>query len=115
MIDPLKPKTSVTTLQNPAQRIPTLELWSRFTAPEDITLEQVVFTGSGTQCLSSDPDLTPLEAGESSNIFQLFSANLNALANRAAFSELAFPMPKGTQLYWGGDAKMDQTLQLIFT
>ena len=85
-------------------------LWT-FTAEEDLTLRQVHFSSDTSAVLSTDPSFTMPPPGQPSNEFQL-----NAAVS-PNWENLAFPVPKGTRLYWAVSslAGNGQLITLVFS
>jgi hypothetical protein len=107
----------------------------RYTAREDLTLRQVIFTsapsgiigsvGRSVQIVSTDPDFTLLNPGQVGEEFQLISVNEWPIPTddpfnfwghsaRTMFQNLSFPLLKGQTLYWAGNGPSD-LVQLIFS
>ena len=99
MIDPTERMTVCVSLA----ALSSAETWvlaGTFTAEEDLTLRQVHFSSTGTQALSTDPLFTRPANGQQSNDFQL----RNAMGS--TWTDLAYPVPRGTKLYWGVSAAL---------
>ena len=80
-----------------------------FTAFDDLTLREVHFDGQGSM-LSTDPTFVPLVVGKTNTDFQLRSQLTRDWTN------LAFPVPRGTKLYWGIiDLANSQLITLVFS
>ena len=78
-----------------------------FVAADDLTLRAAYMNGGS---LSSDPQFTALPNGQVSDQFQLDSGIVSSWTN------LVFPFPKGSKLYWGNlPMSADCQITLIFT
>lgn len=99
-------------------------LLGSFTAPEDITLRQVLFMtdGNGTMdmVLSTDQSFEAVGTGETHEEFQLYSGTpFNGSSKGVGFSvsNLAFPLLKGSKIFagFGPLSSGAQLIVLIFT
>lgn len=91
-------------------------LVSSFTAPEDLTLRAAIFSGSGNQMLSLDPDFTQPDQNGFTPDFQLFAADYSlGKPQLFVFDDLAYPLLKKQTLYWGTTGPSDCQLQLFFS
>lgn len=94
---------------------PVFAVFWTFTAFEDLTLRQVTFgslpNSSTSSVLSTDPSLSIPVEGRSNYDFQLYSYL------KREWTDLVFPVPKGTKLYWGIDTNDlgYQLISLLFT
>lgn len=123
MIDPFEPHTTVVGAFTTGL-LPQPTVQGSFTAPEDLTLRQVLFStmpdalsDGNVQVLSLDPDLTLLEPAEVNQQFQLIAVTGNSpkgAEHLTWFRDLAFPLLKGQTLYWGGSGVND-IVQLFFS
>ena len=107
MIDPLELKTRVLSSTG---SLASGVLWT-FTADDDLTLRSVKMNYG---ILSVSPTLTGPESGKTLDEFYL---NAGLDATWKSWDILAFPLPKGTKLYWGnlGAVVDDAFVQLIVT